>query len=148
MNRKRREKVIAAIVGTVAIVAVVFITRFYSQKPGPWKEVTVATATTGGTYYKLGGQLARILERLPGRPIERVVAEQSRGSLENIQRLINSNADVALVQGPALVEAARDHSQAERQPQVLARLYTDVVQIVVRRETRIESITDLKNKKI
>ncbi len=115
---------------------------------GPWKQVTIATATKGGTYNVLGSQLARILERLPGKPIERVKAEQSRGSIENIKRLMGSKADVALVQGPALVEATRENSEIRQELRVLARLYTDIAQIVVRKNTGIEAITDLKNKRI
>lgn len=102
----------------------------------------------GGTYNVLGGQLARILERLPGKPIERVKAEQSLGSIENIHRLINSKADVALVQGPALVQAARENSEIRQGVRVLARLYTDIAQVVVRKNSGIETLTDLKNRRI
>ncbi len=90
------------ILTAVVLVLVVGITVL-SHEQRPW-QITIATATPGGTYYRLGDQLARILARLPNQPIERVTAERSAGSQENIQRLVSADADIAFLQGPALVE--------------------------------------------
>ncbi len=79
----------------------------HSPSTTRWNHITIATATTARTYYLLGDQLARILERLPGEPIEHVEAVQSNGSRENIQRLVDSAADMAFAMRPALAEAIR-----------------------------------------
>ncbi len=109
---------------------------------GPW-EVTIATGTEGGTYLTLGQQLARILVRLP--EIQEATARETAASVENIQLLCDSKADIAFVFNPALT----DLPQEEREKIcVLARLYTDVVQIVVRKDAGIQSLTDLNGKKV
>jgi TRAP transporter TAXI family solute receptor len=138
------------IAGAVAVLAATIglLFHFYPRGTGRWSQVTIATATTGGTYYLLGGQLARILERLPGEPIDGVQAVQSHGSRENVRLLIDSAANVALVMRPALVEAVRENPAVAQGLRVLARLYTDVVQIVVRKDAAIAAVSDLRRKRI
>ena len=144
--RQLKPIVVVLIVGAVAVLGAAASRRFFSHRP-EWS-ITIATASPGGTFYPLGNQLARILARLPGGPIEHVEAQESAGSQDNIQRLINSEANVALVMGPALVEAGRGNAATLQELRVLARLYVDVVHIVVRKNIGIETITDLKNRKI
>ncbi len=134
------------VVTAVVLVVVVGI-AVLSREQRPW-QLTIATATPGGTYYRLGDQLARILARLPNQPIERVAAEQSAGSQENIQRLLSAEADIAFVQGPALVNALANDPEARKGVRVLSRLYTDVVQVVVRRGRRIRRAADLRGRRI
>jgi TRAP transporter TAXI family solute receptor len=135
-----------AVVTAIAVVVGVSLT-ILTDRDRSW-QVTIATATPGGTYYRLGDQLARILARLPNQPIEYVTAERSAGTQENIQRLLGAEADLAFVQGPALVSALASDPETRRGVRVLSRLYTDVVQIVVRRGTRIRRIPDLRGRRI
>ena len=140
MKRRTVPAMLAAVVLFAALNA--------ACRPKQWEQVTIATATQGGTYYPLGQQLARILEGLPGTPIQRSVAEASNGSQENIQRLIDSKADIAFVMAPALIEASRKDPETIEKLGVLARLYTDVVQIVVRKGIGIETLVDLEGKRV
>ncbi len=54
--------------------------------------ITIATATPGGTYIVIGEQLARILVEYPGEIIGQAVAIPSGGSVDNIDRVLNSQA--------------------------------------------------------
>jgi TRAP transporter TAXI family solute receptor len=130
------------------LISIVYGLWFYGQKSGQWEQVRIATATRGGTFNELGAQLARILERLPGKPIKHASAEPTRGSRENIQCLNDSQAEIALVQGPILIQAFREQSKSTQSLRVLARLYRDVVHIVVRKDMKVETIADLEGKKI
>lgn len=141
----------------VGALAVLWALLFYHRTPGPWKQVTIATATPGGTYYLLGDELAGILDRLPGKPIKRAVAEQSAGAVKNIELLMdpNSEANVAFVMKSALLQAGRGYPETRQELCILARLYRDVVQISVRSDTNIETTDDFmeffqenKNRKI
>lgn len=135
---------VCLLVVVVAIATVVVVSKQRARKPGPWN-VKIATGTTGGTFNVLGTQLARILEELPEKPIEVARAKPSSGSRENIERLLNSEADLAFVVRPALAVA----SDEERgQLRVLARLYRDVVQVVVREDAGIKRFGDLSGKRI
>ncbi len=148
MRQAQPKRLIAAIaVITALVVAVAVAITVVAGRQRTW-QVTIATATPGGTYYRLGDQLARILARLPEQPIERVTAEQSAGSQENIQRLLSSEADIAFVQGPALVSAIASDPEAQHGIRVLSRLYTDVVQVVVRSGSRIRMVADLRGRRI
>ncbi|UCF81502.1 MAG: TAXI family TRAP transporter solute-binding subunit [Acidobacteriota bacterium] len=144
MSRRTLAWLVALSAILIVLVAVVVRLR---PKPS-LQHLKISTATIGGTYYPLGAQLARILEQLPGRPIQRAVAEQSNGSVENIQRLVNAQADVAFVMGPALFRAIRESPEAESTISVLARLYKDDVLVVVRKETGIRNIAGLKNARL
>lgn len=144
--RKPVALTIIALLIVGAVVGVVLSLKFYLGRPGPWKQVTIATATPGGTYYLLGDELAGILDRLPGKPIECVVAEPSSGAVKNIKLLMdpNSTANVAFVMKSALLQASRENPEAQQELRILARLYMDVVQVVVRRDTNIETTDDFR----
>jgi len=152
MRRKQmyHKKSWIAVLIVGAVIGVALSLRLYPSKPGPWKQVTIATATPGGTYYLLGDELAGILERLPGKPIECVVAEPSSGAVKNVELLMdpNSTANVAFVMKSALLQASRENPETRQELCILARLYRDVVQIVVRKDIGIANIKDLKNKRV
>jgi TRAP transporter TAXI family solute receptor len=89
----------------------------------------IATASRGGTYYPIGRHLARILADLPEfSDYERVRADTTDGSIQNVHLLAEDSADLALVMGPALLQATEAEVEDLR---VLAHLYTDVLHIVV-----------------
>ncbi|UCC72868.1 MAG: TAXI family TRAP transporter solute-binding subunit [Gemmatimonadota bacterium] len=148
MKRRRQAKAIVAvaIVGAVAALGVA-LSRLLDHDRGPWT-ITIATATEGGTYYPLGNQLARILEGLPNERVATAEAMETRGSRENVELLMDSRANIAFVMGPALVSAVEQRPGVRDTLALLAHLYTDVVQIVVRKDARIENIADLENTKI
>jgi uncharacterized protein len=131
---------------TIAIVAVLGLISAFSA----WyclssreQAVTIATGTEGGTYYVLGQEFARVLNELPGGAQIKAEAVESEGSFDNLKRLIRAEkvdpADIAFVMKPALTRA--DPSEVR----ILARLYMDVVQVVVwDPEDEIDSLAQLK----
>ena len=133
---------IAAVVGVVIVFAVAAFFYQSSHNQGPW-EVTIATGTKGGTYFPLGQQFARILEKLP--EIQKVTHKETSASIENMRLLRESKADIAFVFSPVIATLP----QEERQKlSVMTRLYTDVLLIVARKDSNIESLQDLNSKKI
>ncbi len=140
----RHKLVIPVAVGATFVIGIILFFKFHTPKLGPW-EVTVATGTRGGTYWVLGEQFARILEGLPGKPIKSAKAEMSDGSRENITRLLNGEADIAFVNRISLMEADKS---ALNKLRILARLYRDVIQVVVRNDLGINKLSDLKGRNI
>lgn len=149
MTRAKRLSVWITVVVCIAVVLGGVL--FRSHKSKTWKELNIFTATRGGTYDKIGAQLARILELHPESRITTVTATQSSGSIENIRNLMRAEhrtvPAIALVQKPALVKAIKN---ADEQLCVLARLYTDCVQILVRSDAGIDELTatSLQNKNV
>ncbi len=141
--------VVMLIVLAVVTVAAVLGYRGLFRPEQKWK-ITLATGTEGGTYHELGVQGKAIFENLPGNPISMKV-DYSEGSVENIERLLSGKADLGFVMAPALVEADDDK---RRELRVVARLYTDVLQIIIcpkrdpksgdmGEDSNLESIDDL-----
>ena len=111
--------------------------------------VRIAAGTEGGTYYALGTQLAHILKELPEEQIQDVLVLRTSGSEQNIQLLCNpeteDQADLALVMSTTLATASQDQRDEIR---ALASLYRDVIQVVVRSDSDIRKLSDLRGKKV
>lgn len=113
--------------------------------------INVATGGTGGTYYPLGGAMAKIFND----NIEGVTANaQATGaSVENIGLVSTGETEVAFVQNDVTYYAwTGTESFAESEPikniRGMAMLYPEVVQIIANADAGIASIEDLAGKKV
>jgi len=142
----RKFKLPPTLIATVmsVVVALIVAAFFYqsSHKRGHW-EITIATGTKGGTYFPLGQQFARILEKLP--EIEKVTHKETSASFENMRLLLESKTDIAFVFSPVIATLLQEDRQKLN---VMTRLYTDVLLIVTRKGSNIKSLQDLDSKKI
>jgi hypothetical protein len=140
MSRFQKLLTALAILVFFGIASVVGLTWL---KPTPAQDLVITTSTPGGTYIVIGEQLARILEEYPGNAIGHVEAKPSEGTPHNIERLVKGEADLALVMAPVLATDPR-----REDIRVLMSLYDDIWQVVVRRSASIESLRDLKGKRV
>jgi len=143
-----RKKLWIAVLIFGAVIGLVLSLKLYTSKSGQWKQVTIATATQGGTYFLLGDELTGILKRLPDQRIKDANTLKTFGSKDNIQLLRDSKADVAFTMKPDLLRVDPNYPKKQKELRILTRLYTDVMQIVVRKDIGIANITNLKNKRI
>ncbi|MHC5043517.1 MAG: TAXI family TRAP transporter solute-binding subunit [Planctomycetota bacterium] len=129
---------------TIAVAVLVIGAIIWASWPdGEWpKQLHIATATPGGTYYSLGEELAQILEELPDE-LGDVRAVETAGSKHNIKLLAQGEAELAFVADPALREATRGERDRIR---ILAYLYLDVVQVVVNKKAGVTRLADLRGK--
>jgi TRAP transporter TAXI family solute receptor len=140
----RSKKMLICLLVLLALAATWAVGRLQA-KPPPAQDLRISTGTSGGTYFTAGKLLARLLEEYSGPEIGRVVAVPSAGSIENCRRIENNEASLALAIGPVLgntTESCRNHTR------VLMALYSDSVQIVVRRSLKIERLDQLRGKRI
>jgi len=113
------------------------------------KNMVLATGGTAGTYYPFGGAMAKIWNsKVPGMNI---TAQATGASVENV-RLVNRNeAELAIVQSDT-VDFAFNAKEAFKEKltkmAALAVLYPEVIQVVVRGDSKIDSLDDLKGMKI
>jgi TRAP transporter TAXI family solute receptor len=122
------------------------------------RDLTIATATTGGTYYPLGRQLAAALERRPGTPLRRAWACTTAGSNANLRLLQNSRraregeptalepkdgdwADLGLVGTSTLTRAYQANPRDLSGVRAITALQLDVVQVVV--PSGVKGVEDL-----
>ncbi|TLS36599.1 TAXI family TRAP transporter solute-binding subunit [Pseudalkalibacillus caeni] len=112
-------------------------------------QLSLLTGGTGGTYFPLGGEIATIIKDETG--IE-ANAQSSGASVENMQTLKDGDADLAFTQtdiasyateGKLMFEDAKvDNVQA------IGTLYPETIQIVALKDSGINSVEDLKGKKV
>jgi len=110
--------------------------------------ITIATGNTGGVYYTLGGGLAQLIS--DNTPLKATAAETG-ASVQNIQQLVAGDYDVAFALADTAADAVDGKASFEGKPQdirALARIYPNYTQVVVRADSGINSMADMKGKRI
>ena len=123
-----------------------------SSAPAPQNyDLIIATGGTGGSYYPYGGAIAQVLtDNIAG---VNATATATGASAENCRNLNSKEADLAIVQNDVLDYAYNgteimSEGGALKNLATIACLYPEVVQIVVTKESGIESIADFAGKRI
>ncbi|PTV93546.1 hypothetical protein C8C76_13919 [Halanaerobium saccharolyticum] len=112
--------------------------------------LSIATGGTSGTYYPVGGAIAKVLNE----NIDNMNASaQSTGaSVTNTRLIYNQEVELAILQNDIASYAVNGQNQfADNQVNNMsgiAALYPEVIQIIVRNDAGIESIADLKGKSV
>lgn len=112
-------------------------------------KMILATGGTAGTYYPYGGAIAQIWNsKIPGM---NVTAQATGASVENIKLVNKKEAELAMVQTDIADYAANSKEMfKEAMPKVrgIAILYPEYIKVLVRAESGINSIADIKGKKV
>lgn len=111
--------------------------------------MVLATGGTAGTYYPFGGAMARIWNnKIPGM---NVTAQATGASVENVRLVNQKEAELAIVQSDT-TDFAWNGKESFKAPAkkmaALAVLYPEVIQVVVRGDSKANSFADLKGMKI
>jgi TRAP transporter TAXI family solute receptor len=112
-------------------------------------QMAIATGTTGGVYYPLGGALANYLSR--GIPGMSATAEVTAGSVANFQLLGAGRVGMLFGQVDAAVDAIRGSGPFRGRTvpaRAIAVLYTNRMQVVTVADRNIRSMADLRGKRI
>jgi TRAP transporter TAXI family solute receptor len=112
-------------------------------------QLSIATGTTGGVYYPLGGALANYLTR--GIPGVSATAEVTAGSVANFQLLGANRAQIVFGQVDAAVDSLRGAGPFRGRTvptRAIAVLYTNRMQVVTVADRNIRSMADLRGRRI
>ncbi len=112
-------------------------------------KMSLATGGTSGTYYPYGGAMAGLWGRnLPG---VTVTAETTGASVENMRLLGSKQAELAITQND-IADYAYNATEMFKEKitnyRGVAVLYPELVQFTVRADSGINSIQDLKGKRV
>lgn len=110
--------------------------------------ITIATGNSGGVYYVLGGGLAQLISN---NTKLRATAAETGASVQNIQQLVAGNYDVAFSLADTAADAVNGKGSFDGKPQkiqALARIYPNSTQVLVRSDAGIDSVADMKGKRI
>ena len=116
---------------------------------GAETRVSIATGNSTGVYYSLGNAFAEQLSAATDGKLKATAAETG-ASMQNIQQLVDDQYQVAF----SLFDTATDAVNGtgaftSKQPvQALARIYDNYTHVVVRTDSGIVSVADLKGKVI
>ncbi|MEV7685124.1 TAXI family TRAP transporter solute-binding subunit [Streptomyces bungoensis] len=115
-------------------------------EPPPSGTIVFSTGTPHGVYQEYGERLRTALGKdMPGLKVKLL---NSAGSQENVERVAKGDADFAFAAADAVeTYALRNRASAGRLRGV-ARLYDDYVQLVVARDSNIESVADLRRRTV
>lgn len=113
------------------------------------QNLSIVTGGTGGVYYPLGGGLANLLTKyVPG---WQATAEVTGGSVDNLKLIGAGRADIAFTMADASLDAQKgqDKFKGAAVPQrTLAVLYPNRMHVVTVEGTGINTVADLKGKRV
>jgi len=111
--------------------------------------LSIATGGTGGVYYPLGGGMANIFTKtIPGMT---ATAEVTGGSVANMQLIGTGKPYIALTQADAAKDALNGAGKFKGNKipvRAMMMLYTNLMQAVTVEGTGINTINDLKGKRV
>jgi len=124
----------------------------------------IGTGSTAGTYYPMGGLIANAISNPPGsRPCENggpcglpglvATALASNGSVDNIEAIAAGRIDAGFTQSDVAYWAQTGTGLWEGRPAVeklrlIANLYPESIHLVARADAGIETVADLRGKKV
>lgn len=107
------------------------------------------TGGTSGTYYPLGGAMAKIISDETGIQTDAV---SSNASADNVAALQQEEAELAFVQTDVMANAVEGINSFDGNPVdnvlAIASLYPETIQIVTTKDSGIASVEDLKGKTV
>ena len=126
------------------IVAIGFVVAYQFVQPAPPKTIVITTGGESGAYYQFARRYAAILAR-HGITLE---VKTSAGSLDNLARLKNDEAQVGFVQG-GVVEPVDEHAEVEdSRLQSLGSVFYEPVWVFYRGDKPLTRLTELRGKRI
>lgn len=131
------------LVGCMLLIGLISVTSAQELK------MILATGGTAGTYYPFGGAMAKIWNsKVPG---VNVTAQATGASAENIRLINKKEVELALVQSDTIdfaYNAKETFKERLTKMNAIAVLYPEVIQVVVRGDSKINSFPNLKGVKI
>lgn len=116
---------------------------------GDAQPIVFGTGGTSGTYYPIGGALKPIFEE--SEYISNVTVESTGASVANIQNIQDGLNQMTIIMSDVAYDAVEGTGRFEDNKvdvQALAGMYQNVVQVVAMKDSGIETIEDLKGKKV
>jgi TRAP transporter TAXI family solute receptor len=139
-RRSKRLATMALVLGGVLITGAVIAQQ---------RAISIATGGTGGVYYPLGGGLANVLSKtIPGL---QATAEVTGGSVDNLKLINSGGSEVAFSMVDAALDAynGEDKFKGTKIPvRTLMVLYPNQMHVVTIEGTGIETMADLKGKRV
>lgn len=145
LRRFGAHRVLAA--STAALVVTGLLTWWlWPHEEPPTGTITISTGSESGVYQEYGEHLRTAISKdMPGLKVRLRLSE---GSQQNVQRVATGEADFAIVAADAAATYEIQNGPGASKLRGIARLYDDYVHLVVPQSSSIDSVEDLKGKRV
>ena len=114
--------------------------------------VTIGTGGVTGTYYPTGGAICRLVNQVKKETGIRCSVESTGGSVYNVNTIKNGELDFGIAQSDIVYQAANgtgkyQDNKIDKLRSVMA-IYPELFTLVSRKDANINSIMDIKGKRI
>jgi len=114
--------------------------------------ISIGTGGVTGTYYPTGGAICRQVNKMKKETNIRCSVESTGGSVYNINTIKNGELDFGIAQSDTVYQAAKgigkyDGKKVTKLKSVMA-IYPELLALVTRKDANINSIMDVKEKRI
>lgn len=132
--------------GAIAILSLISHPSFALER------ITIGTGGLTGTYYPTGAAICRMVNKLSKDVKIRCSVEATQASVYNINSINNSELDLGIAQSDVVYQASRGNGQfkgkqVKKLRSVMA-IYPELLTFVTRADSNINSLKDIKNKRI
>jgi TRAP transporter TAXI family solute receptor len=113
--------------------------------------INILTGGTGGVYYPLGVALSKLFaEKMPD---SKPSVQSTKASVENLNLLQQGRGEIAFTLGDTLADAWKGNAEVGFKQKLdklrtVAAIYPNYIQIAALKDAHVESIKDLKGKKL
>ncbi|MEV7237506.1 TAXI family TRAP transporter solute-binding subunit [Streptomyces sp. NPDC051020] len=114
--------------------------------PPPSGSLTFSTGVRSGVYQRYGERLEGALAK--DLPKVSIRLQTSEGSQQNIQRVATGKADFTIATTDALATYLQDGKAGADRLRGCVRLYDDYIQLVVPRDSDVQTVSDLAGKRV
>jgi len=126
------------------IVGIGFVVAYQFVKPAPPQKIVITTGGESGAYYQFANRYATLLGE-KGITLE---VKTSAGSLENLARLKNNEAQVGFVQGGVVEPRPDDQAADESNLLSIGSVFYEPVWVFYRGDKPLTRLTELQGKRI
>lgn len=114
--------------------------------------VTIGTGGVTGTYYPTGGAICRLVNKYKKETKIRCSVESTGGSVYNINTIKNGELDFGIAQSDVVYQASNGtgkfNGETVKNLKSVMAIYPELLTLVTREDANINSITDIKDKRI
>lgn len=114
--------------------------------------ITIGTGSVTGTYYPTGGAICRLVNKYKKETRIRCSVESTPGSVYNINAINIGELDFGIAQSDAVYQAIHGQKKFKDTPVVKLRsvmsIYPELLALITRKDSNINSLNDIKGKKI
>ncbi|QNE74575.1 TAXI family TRAP transporter solute-binding subunit [Streptomyces finlayi] len=112
----------------------------------PTGTLTFSTGVRNGVYQRYGERLEAALAK--DMPEVSITLQTSEGSQQNIERVATGKADFTIATADAVANFMQNGRPGAQRLRACARLYDDYIQLVVPRDSDVQTVADLKGKRV